>query len=183
VRPGGRRISVLGTTATTKTGQDVVVIAYRGNGSRIWRHRFEGPTSGDDSASSGTLGSKGRHIDLTGGSDHDYLSLAYRRNGGQLWSGRYDGPAGGEDFATEASVAPDNRSLFVIGQSQGATTEDVATPSYTSAGDRRWVARYDSSGTDSPGSIAISPDGTFVVVTGEERDVYWFAGTIAYVTR
>ena len=128
VRPGGRRIYVLGTTATTKTGQDVVVIAYRGNGSRTWRHRFDGPTSGDDSVSSGALGSNGRHIDLTGGSDHDYLSLPYRRNGGQLWSGRYDGPAGGEDFATEASVAPDIRSLFVTGQSPGATNEDGRPP-------------------------------------------------------
>jgi len=230
VSPGGRRLYVLGTTTTAKRGQDVVVIAYRANGSRIWRHRFDGPTSGDDSASSGVLGPNGRHLYVTGGSDHDYLTMTYRRDGAQLWSDQYDGPAGGEDFGTEVVVAPDSRSIFVTGQSQGAADDDVATLSYTSDGARRWVTRYDSSGADSqgaiamspdgshvfvgtghstfttiaytsdgnqdwikserwngegaePNDIAVSPDGTFVVITGEERDVYWFAGTIAYSTQ
>lgn len=229
VARGGRRLYVAGTTATANAAQDVVVIAYRANGARIWRHRFDGPTSGDDSASSATLGPNGRHLYVTGGSDHDYLTMAYRRDGAQLWSDRYDGPAGEEDFGTEVVVAPDSRSIFVTGQSRGAIDDDVATLSYTADGARRWVTRYDSSDTDSPGSIAmspdgghvfvatgdstfttiaytsdgnqdwikrdgwngegaepndiaVSPDGTFVVVTGVARDIYWFAGTIAYST-
>ena len=76
-------------------------------------------------------------------------------------------------------LAPNGRHI----NATDGSDHDYLMLAYRRNGGQLWSDRYDGSGPDSPGSIAISPDGTVVVVTGEERDVYWFAGTIAYATR
>lgn len=145
----------------------------------------------------------------------DYVTLAYStvddperdlRAGDQLWSARYDGPRGGLDVATAATVSPDGSRLFVTGASEGEAPGlssrgglDYATVAYdTETGSRLWLARLDWPASsevdinhDLAWSVAISPDGERVFVTGQvgtldrNADPYVGAedsdyGTVAY---
>ncbi len=75
-----------------------------------------------------------------------------------------------DDFAGSVAVSPDGATVFVTGGSTGATSGwDYATVAYSAAtGARRWVSRYNGpgNGTDLAGSVAVSPDGATVFVTG-----------------
>ena len=164
VSPNGRRLYVSGSVATKNGNRDAVLLAYRANGSRLWRRQFDGLANDVEVATDAVLGPNARHIYLTGGSEGDYLTLCYRRDGARLWVRRYDGPIGGDDIAAEAVVAPDGLTLFVTGQSEATASDDVATVAYTSQGDRLWVARDASSRDDPPADLAVSPDGGQVFV-------------------
>lgn len=176
VDPSGRRLYVIGTTATSNRGTDILVLAYRADGTPLWRERFRGAGSSDDTSTSAALGPNGRHLYVAGASENDYVTLALRRDGTALWSDHYDGPATGKDVASDIGVSPDGQTLFVSGRSEGDTDDDVATLGYTSAGDRLWVTRYDSGEGDSSGALAVSPDGSqLFVATGHDTMT-----TIAY---
>src|SRR5205823_1369367 len=116
----------------------------------------------------------------------DYATAAYNAStGSRVWSMRYKGPGGPgarEDIAGSLAVSPDGTEVFVTGASNGGLTtyEDYATVAYkASTGTKLWVARYDGpdSGVDGASSLAVSPDGTKVFVTGSSDGVY---ATIAY---
>ena len=107
--------------------------------------------------------------------------------GARLWLARYDGGSGGYDAAHAMAVSPDGSIVFVTGDSWRirATGRDYATVAYSSATGRQlWVRRYSGPGqrTDIPWSVAVSPDGSRVFVTGQSTvrphsDAY---ATIAY---
>jgi WD40 repeat protein len=67
-------------------------------------------------------------------------------------------------------VSPDGATVFVTGYSQGDDFyADYATVAYdVTTGAQRWVARYNGpgSGYDNAADLAVSPDGSVVVVTG-----------------
>src|SRR5207249_4263976 len=98
-------------------------------------------------------------------------TVAYLASTGhQLWVDRYDGPGNGDDFANSLGVSPDGAAVFVTGSSIGSTgAADYATIAYdTATGDKLWVRRYDgpASSDDAAHSLAVSPDGGAVFVTG-----------------
>jgi outer membrane protein assembly factor BamB len=91
--------------------------------------------------------------------------------GAKLWVQRYNGPGNGTDAAHSVAVSPDGATVFVTGQSPGATPgsgqDDYLTAAYNAAtGARLWTARYDGPGTDQAAAVAVSPDGGTVFVTG-----------------
>jgi DNA-binding beta-propeller fold protein YncE len=99
-------------------------------------------------------------------------SLAAASPGGQLWAKRYNGTGNNADVATSVAVSPTGGTVYVTGQSYGtAGVVDYATVAYNAAtGARQWVARYNGpSGSLSnvPSSVAVSPDGKKVFVTGK----------------
>jgi DNA-binding beta-propeller fold protein YncE len=116
-----------------------------------------------------------------------YATIAYDASTGAVrWVRRYDGPAGIGDLAESVAVNPDGSAVYVSGFSAGTITFfDYATLAYdASTGVVRWVSRYDGPGnaTDQPSSVATSPDGSSVYVTGESAGAnfdYDYA-TIAY---
>ncbi|HEX6933395.1 MAG TPA: hypothetical protein VF162_14715, partial [Streptosporangiaceae bacterium] len=90
----------------------------------------------------------------------------------QAWATRYRGPASPANGAIDAVRSPDGTKVFVTGYSVGNAGSAFATIAYrTSTGARLWVARYPAGGKffsgGSPHSIAVSPDGTMVFVTGQ----------------
>ena len=107
--------------------------------------------------------------------------------GARLWLARYDGGSGGYDAAHAMAVSPDGSTVFVTGDSWRirATGRDYATVAYNAATGRRlWVRRHSGPGqrTDIAWSVAVSPDGSRVFVTGQSTvrphsDAY---ATLAY---
>jgi len=100
----------------------------------------------------------------------DYATVAYRAaTGAQLWVSRYNGPGNRADSAATVVPSPDGRTVFVTGTSTGVHShEDWATVAYRAAtGARLWVSRHDGPvhSEDGAASLAVSPDGSTVVVT------------------
>jgi outer membrane protein assembly factor BamB len=87
----------------------------------------------------------------------------------QLWAERYNGAGNRADSAVAVIVSPTGGQVFVTGTSAGSTSgRDYATLAYDASGGRVWTMRYDGpgSGPEYAGSVAMSPDGTKVFVTG-----------------
>ena len=96
-------------------------------------------------------------------------SLAATSPGAELWVKRYDNRGNGG--ATSVAVSRDGKTVFVTGYTTTASgTEDYSTVAYnTATGAQLWAAHYNDPGhtTDQAYSVATSPDGKAVFVTGE----------------
>ncbi|MBI4729360.1 MAG: hypothetical protein HY775_07630 [Acidobacteria bacterium] len=101
----------------------------------------------------------------------------------QLWEARYNGPPNYYDEAYSLAVSPDGARVYVTGESYGSGGNyDYATLAYdSSSGAQLWEARYNGPGNsfDVARSLAVSPDGARVYVTGES---YGSGGNYDYET-
>ena len=180
VSPGGTRVFVTGSSQGSGSGGDYATVAYNAaTGTRLWVQRYNGPANGDDHASSVRVSPGGTRVFVTGDSQgarshQDYATVAYNAaTGTRLWAQRYNGPGNGDDHASSVRVSPGGTRVFVTGDSQGAGSGyDYATVAYNAAtGARLWVARYNGpgNGDDHASSVAVSPGGTRVFVTGSSQ--------------
>ena len=185
---GLRAIAVVSCTvllAGVSAGAAAAGPVTRGNsgpavpGGQLWVSRYNGPASGGepatDAAISVAVSPGGSAVFVTGISvgsgGSDYATVGYdTATGAQLWASRYSGPGNGESKARQVTVSPDGATVFVTGGSTGATSgEDYATVAYDAAtGAQLWASRYNGSGntSDEALSLAVSPDGATVFVTG-----------------
>lgn len=196
--PDGERVYVTGRTDMQDSSYDYATIAYRATtGEELWTATYDGPGQERDEAFDLAVSPSGDRIFVTGGSrsstsqnSTDYATIAYNAaTGAQDWVARYNGPADDFDLAVSVAANPDGSLVFVTGRSESETytrsPNDVATVAYDAAsGAEVWAVRYDGGFGESDGgtSIAVSPDGTTVYVTGSGRvgdDPHGFL-TLAY---
>jgi WD40 repeat protein len=88
--------------------------------------------------------------------------------GAQLWAARY-GTTEFENSANAVKVSPDGRTVFVTGSTDSPSGLTFATIAYNAAtGTQLWFARYQDpyNLNDYATSLAVSPDGATVYVTG-----------------
>lgn len=118
---------------------------------------------------------------------HMYGTAAFDTSTGKrLWVARYRARRDSSDAATAIAVSPDGNTVFVTGFSADTpNVYDYATIAYdATTGAQRWVARFDDAnhGSDTPWSVAVSPDGALVFVTGaaDYSGGHGFGATIAY---
>jgi outer membrane protein assembly factor BamB len=170
ISPNGSTVYVTGSSSGT-SGYDYATVAYdAATGTQRWVQRYTG-TGG---ARSLAVSPAGNTVFVTGesagaASGNDYATVAYdAATGAQLWVRRYSGPGNGLDYATSVTVSPAGGTVFVTGLSTGAASgEDFATVAYDAAtGTQLWVRRYTGPGDASASSVAVSPGGTSVFVTG-----------------
>ena len=177
VSPDGAKVFVAGMSEGTTTGNDYVTVAYdTASGRQLWEARYTGPGKQDDGAGAVTLSPDGTKVFVTGGSTGtstglDTATVAYEAGTGtQLWVARYDGPSHGNEAGGSIAVDPSGTKVFVTGTSTGAgeMKKTYATLAYDATkGTQLWVERYDTpTGRASAGSLALSPDGNMVYVTG-----------------
>jgi len=184
VSPSGRTVFVTGASNRGRKGNsnsDYATVAYRAaTGARLWVSRYNGPASGDDSAAAVVPSTDGRTVFVTGSSaqrpghlrNGDYATVAYRAaTGARVWVRRYNGPGNRDDDAAAVVPSPDGTAVFVTGTSAGVHShDDWATVAYRAAtGARLWVKRHDGpvSSEDGATSLAVSPDGNTLYVTGD----------------
>lgn len=109
--------------------------------------------------------------------------------GAVRWAKAYDGPGHDCDEGYGVALDPEGHTVFVTGSSLGLDSGlDMATIAYSArSGQLLWTARYDGPAhrEDRGGSIAVSPDGRDVFVTGTSvglgTDLDY--ATVAYAAR
>jgi PQQ-like domain len=186
ISPAGDRVFVTGRSDGPDLDAHYTTIAYNAaTGAPLWVTR---------SLSRGTpravgVSPNGAEVFVTGtmapvGSAWDYLTVAYNAaTGAQLWARRYNGPINQEDDASAMAVSPTGDRVFVTGSSYTTpydTKYDYATVAYNAlTGAQLWVKRYnDSAGEDDYArSVAVSPGGDRVFVTGDPATLAYNAAT------
>jgi hypothetical protein len=151
--------------------------AAGGPGTQLWVSSYNGPNHSFDAATAAVASPDGRVVFVTGSSagtnaTDDYATVAYNSaTGAQLWVSRYNGPGGQTDIPFAIGISPDGSTLYVTGESIGAGSSsfDYATIAYDAqTGAQKWLRRYNGAGNslDVAKSLAVSPDGSNVYVTG-----------------
>jgi len=194
VSPNGSTVFVTGTSLSTTKGNDYATIAYNAaTGAQRWVARYNG-VSGANYVRAVAVSPNGKSVFVTGASggtndSYDYATVAYNAvTGAQQWAKRYNGAYRGGLSRGANSVAVSESTVFVTGSS--ISTNDgyeYATVAYNAVtGAQRWAKRYNSpgSGDGQAYSVAVSPSGATVFVTGYTDTSSTTAGydytTIAY---
>ena len=190
--PDGSTVYVTGTSPGTGTlgHPDYVTIAYNAaTGARRWLSRYRGFAAPRAIA----ISRDGRAVYVTGqaGQTPDAATVAYNAaTGAQLWARRYNGRANNYDAANSVAVAPGGRTVYITGGSNGRTSNrDMFTVAYRAGtGAQLWARRYNGPGNryDSGRSVAVTPGGRTVVVTGPSASAgipFRNYATIAYNAR
>lgn len=194
--PDGQRLIVAGNSYPAGFGAfqpDYIVAAYDPtSGDELWSARYDGPLRSFDELTGFSLSPDGSTAFVTGssagdGTLSDFTTIAYdTATGAQRWIQRFD-ERGEGDSAAALAVSPDGGLVFVTGMANREVGWDYATIAYDAAtGEQAWISYYDGPGhsTEDPRDLAVSPDGSTVVVTGQSAGVEgtgltnW--GTVAY---
>ena len=176
VSPGGGTVFVTGFSHGATSDDDNVTIAYNtATGAQLWARRYNGPGNSVDQAYAVAVSPGGGTAYITGASvgstgAWDYATIAYSAaTGATRWVRRYSSSYGTSQGHALA-VSPGGGAVYVTGYSVGATSgEDYATVAYNAVtGARLWARRYNGpgNGTDEASSVAVSPAGGAVYVTG-----------------
>jgi WD40 repeat protein len=195
VAPDGSMVYVTGQSDGNGTGEDFATVAYEAStGRTAWVRRYDDAVSGDDGATQIGVSADGSRVFVSGQSDStsgiqfdtDYATVAYdAKTGGRIWVSRFGGRAHFTDRPTGLGLNADGSRVFVTGVvfSEG-TTAAYGTVAYDAAtGAREWTRVSFKGEADSfanAGALAVSPDGTRVVVTGDVAGVSADYGTVAY---
>ena len=164
-----------------KGSLDYGTVAYNAaTGATVWTRRYTGimPESVNE-ATSVAVSPDGSQVFVTGFStgtatsevELDWATVAYAAaTGARLWASRYAGP-GDYNLTSALGVSPDGSEVFVTGYgvtTPGGSTTDYETAAFrASTGGRLWAASYTGGGdTNQAASLAVSPDGPTVFVTG-----------------
>ncbi len=194
VSPDGSKVFVTGYSEGNRTNRDYATVAYKAaTGQQLWVRRYNGPGNAGDNPAAIAADPDGKIVFVTGysqgaGTNRDYTTIAYdAATGKQLWLSRYNNPRrSGYDAASALAISPDGSRLYVTGTSHGRSSDvDYATVAYAAASGRQlWVARYNGHANkeDSAESVAVSPDGSKVFVTGSSwgRTSLLDYATVAY---
>jgi WD40 repeat protein len=194
VSPNGSTVFVTGTSLSTTKGNDYATIAYNAaTGAQRWVARYNGVT-GANYVRALAVSPNGKTVVVTGASggandSYDYATVAYNAvTGAQRWAKRYNGAHNGGLSRGANSVAVSGSTVFVTGSSIGTNDGyEYATVAYNAVtGAQRWAKRYYSpgSGDGQAYSVAVSPSGATVFITGYTDTSSTTAGydytTIAY---
>ncbi len=195
VSPNGKSVYVTGQSDSTASGVPrFVTVAYNAaNGAQLWAKRCSGIAGSTDMPNRVAVSPNGKTVFVTGVSVNeispkpftDDLTIAYSAaTGAQLWAKRYSGALDvANGYYNALAVSPSGKLVFVAGIQTDASAigDGYETIAYNAAtGARVWAKRYTSAG--GADSVAVSPNGSTVFVTGESYSTSEGIGyaTVAY---
>jgi outer membrane protein assembly factor BamB len=186
VSPDGSTVFVTGNVDDGALGIDYATVAYdAATGAQKWVRTYNGPGNSDDSATAVAVSPTGGAVFVTGSSGSAAATIAYNpATGARLWVKRFSRPGGYSSQASALAVSPDGTMVVITGANI-VSSGDYATVAYNAAtGAQLWAKDYSGPGhgDDQAASVAVSPTGNAVYVTGEswgKAQVYDYA-TIAY---
>jgi WD40 repeat protein len=175
VSPDGTRVFVTGLL-TASAGASYGTLAYTAaGGTRLWFQQYETPSATvlNDFAAALAVNPDGTQVFVTGAANGAYGTLAYAAaTGAQQWVGLYHPGCCGS--ASSVAVSPDGSTVYITGTTDYPhQSSKVATVAYNAAtGATSWLHHYpgDKSGLGEGRSVAVSPDGSAMFVTGLGQD-------------
>jgi DNA-binding beta-propeller fold protein YncE len=178
VSPDGTKVAVTGQSWGATGDYDYATIVYDvATGNQVWRRRYDGDDNNDDEGFAVQFTPDSKHVIVTGSSDSsttasDFATISYNAfTGGQNWVKLFDGKAHSIDNAFALDISADGSNVVVVGATRtSGVTFDYMTIDYaTSNGQVQWKRWYDSlyHENDLARAVAVSPDDSFVVVTGD----------------
>jgi hypothetical protein len=155
----------------------IKTVAWNAGGGLVWTHHTYTPCCSDEGPDRGAavaVSPDGTKVFVTGyrtGSTTGIDIATYALDAGtgtQLWMNSYLG--NGDDYGRAIAVSPDGTKVFVTGYSTESTSgTDYRTIAYNvSDGAEAWNNSYNGpgNGSDDAQAVAVSADGTEVLVTG-----------------
>lgn len=165
----------------TQTSGDFYIVSLTSSGGYRWSYRYNGPADNLDEAKIITYGLDG-NIYAAGkstgnGTGDDFTVVSLTSSGTEKWVYRYNGPGNGEDEATAVVYGLDGN-IYAAGNTTGSGTEtDFTVISLNTAGQERWVYRYNGAGdsVDLVSSLSYGLDGNiYAAGRSQESGVYCF---------
>jgi hypothetical protein len=190
VTPDGGSVFVSEELGSHNTLRTKTVGYDAATGDKLWIRQYDGLLFASPVALAVSPDSSSLYL-LARASSHTqnftFATLSYdTANGDVRWQSRFHSE-GDDDIPTSLAVAPDGSTVFSAGSSFRSSTGgiDYTTISYDAAtGGRNWVRHYDGPGDgyDAITSIALSPSGARVYVTGDSTGATSGEdyGTVAY---
>jgi outer membrane protein assembly factor BamB len=154
VSPDGSTVFVTGRSGDNN---DLATVAYNAStGTQLWV-AGPGPSVIPWAIA---VSPDGKTVYVTGSG---YTTIAYdAATGAELWTSSYGTFSVGKSLV----VSPNGSTVYVTGYSKGSA-DDYVTIAYDAAtGAQRWVSTYDNGGINQARTIAISPNGSTLYVTG-----------------
>lgn len=184
--PDGATVYVTGASRPEGERSAFAILAYdAATGTPRWVTRWESLVEGGDASPTVLLASPdGSEVYVAGtaegpGTGVDWETVAIdAATGAVRWSARLGGAGRGYDLVTSAALSPAGDRLFINGYLSGGGGMDMHTVAYSTgrdasspAGTTLWAASYDGGAglMDSSWGIAVAPDGSRVVVTGQSE--------------
>jgi WD40 repeat protein len=193
VSPDGGRVYVTGW-GSARSGATYLTLSLDAHmGQRLWTARYQGPDRSTAYARALGVSPTGDAVYVTGwvyppGQLAKYVTVAYdATTGTRQWTRAYHGPGIGYDEPDDLVVSPSGDRVYVTGiassEHQGSGYGTVAYDA--ASGAQVWSAVYTGPDPqeDDAYSIAVSPDGGLVFVTGRSygpNDSDY--ATVAYAT-
>jgi outer membrane protein assembly factor BamB len=167
-------LALAGASAPQAAGAPHAAGAPAAPGTQLWVSRYNGPGHDGDDAAAVAASPDGQTVFVTGSSigagpssTSQYATIAYQAStGAQRWVRRYDNPGGTVDNVVSVAVSSAGL-VFVTGWSSGAGPGGIATVAYSAAtGAFQWATLYQAPRGEDVSSMAVSPDGKTVFITG-----------------
>ncbi len=175
VSPTGGTVFVTGQTYNSGSPYYATIAYNAATGSQLWISIYHGSGNFGFNAEAGAsvaVSPSGSTVFVTGrgatSNSPDYATVAYNATtGAQLWVKLYRYP-GSDSTATSVAVSPTGSTVFVTGYYAASSSAGYATVAYSATtGAQLWVTLYSPlGGSDAAYSVAVSPSGKTVFVTG-----------------
>ena len=177
-------IYAVGYSSGNSTDSDFTVVSLTPGGGERWVYRYNGPGDSLDIARAIVCDPNG-NLYVAGSSydnNNDAIIISLTPNGVERWVYRYNGSGNGDDITNSIVLGLDGN-LYAAGVSYGTGTEDdFVIVSVDTAGNERWVYRYDWTG---------GGDGAYTLVYGADNNIYaagysyhfvsWFVFTVVSI--
>ena len=170
-------VIVSGYTKNSGTGSDISILKYNGAGTLLWTAQYNATANESDRSYDITTDGSG-NIYVTGKTDinaspvitNDELFTAkYSSNGALLWSSVFNGGTGNQ--RGRFIRVGNSGNVYVCGQSNNGTDEDVLVVKYSTSGTVLWSYTYQGGNTELFESSALTTDESITALCTSSIDV------------